>query len=526
MKLRARHLWLAASVVIAAASLYLALGRGVGDPQAATAVDRPPRLRPDYADVTIPPNIAPLAFVVEEPGEAFVVRLRGERGSPVEIRGRSSSILIPARPWRGLLEANRGCRIAVEAYARGAGGWKRFKAFFWTVAPEPVDRYLVYRLIRPLYNTYATMGIYQRDLSTYEETCIIHSREFDGGCVNCHTFHQNDPERMLLHIRGSKGLAMLLARGGRAVKVDTRTAWSAAPAAYSSWHPNGQLVAFSVNKLALFFHTAGENRDVFDSASDLAVYLVDSNTVTTVPPISKSDRLETWPAWSADGKYLYFSSAPKLPQERYREVRYDLVRVAFDADAGAWGPLETVLPASRTGLSIQEPRPSPDGRWVLVTMSEYGNFPIYQPSADLYMVDPATGGFRRLACNSPRCDSFHSWSSNGRWIVFSSKRDNEVFARPYFSYIDANGEARKPFVLPQADPTFYDSLIRTYNVPELAKAPIGVPRGEFGRVVCEPRPGEDLKAVLDPAVKGIAPPPEPPKPERDPYATQYHGGGG
>jgi len=75
--------------------------------------------------------------------------------------------------------------------------------------------------------------------------------------------------------------------------------------------------------------------------------------------------------------------------------------------------------------------------------------------------------YRRLTCNSAQSDSWHCWSSNSRWIVFSSKRDNGWLARPYFSYIDANGREHKPFVLPQKDPAFYDTWLKTYNVPEL-----------------------------------------------------------
>jgi len=115
---------------------------------------------------------------------------------------------------------------------------------------------------------------------------------------------------------------------------------------------------------------------------------------------------------------------------------------------------------------------------------------------------------------STQCDSFHSWSSNSRWIVFSSKRDDGLFARPYFSYLDADGKAHKPFVLPQEDPTYYDSCIRTYNAPELATAPVPASRRELGRVIRSPGPDESIKAVLDPRVPPRAEPadaePEPP----------------
>ena len=138
---------------------------------------------------------------------------------------------------------------------------------------------------------------------------------------------------------------------------------------------------------------------------------------------------------------------------------------------GDWGEVEPVLLAKDTGKSIAEPRISPDGRWLLFCMSDYGSFPAYQPSSDLYLLDLKTRQHHRLAVNSPRCESWHCWSGNSRWIAFASKRRDGVFARIYFSYVDESGRAHKPVLLPQEDPTFYDRFIKTYNVPELSGAP-------------------------------------------------------
>ena len=152
------------------------------------------------------------------------------------------------------------------------------------------------------------------------------------------------------------------------------------------------------------------------------------------------------------------------------------MRVPYDMEKDAWGRPEPVLTAAQTGMSISEPRASPDGRYLLFCMSAYGGFPVYQPSSDLYLMDLRSGQHRRLQCNSDASESWHCWSSNSRWIVFSSKRDNGWLARPYFSYIDAQGREHKPFLLPQKDPAFYDTWLKTYNVPELTTGPITMPR--------------------------------------------------
>jgi len=119
-------------------------------------------------------------------------------------------------------------------------------------------------------------------------------------------------------------------------------------------------------------------------------------------------------------------------------------------------------------------------------MCQYGCFPIYQPSSDLYLMDLRTRRYQRLPINSDRSESWHSWSANSRWLAFSSKRHDGVFTRTYFSYIDAAGQAHKPFLLPQRDPTFYDSFLKTYSVPELVTEPVRVTGERLARAARAP----------------------------------------
>ncbi|MBN2313576.1 MAG: PD40 domain-containing protein, partial [Sedimentisphaerales bacterium] len=186
--------------------------------------------------------------------------------------------------------------------------------------------------------------------------------------------------------------------------------------------------------------------------------------------------------WTPDGKVLYFCSAPllwtnkeTLPPERYRDVKYDLMRIRYDIETDRWGDLETVLSANDTGQSILLPRVSPDGRFLLFCMAEYGCFPVYQPTSDLYLMDLRTGTYRKAPINSEYAEAWHSFSSNSRWIVFSSKRAGGVFTRIFISHIDTDGQPGKPFLLPQKSPLFYDSCYYVYNMPELiaGSVPVG-----------------------------------------------------
>ena len=465
-----------------------------------SSIDRPAKVQPDYAGSVIPPNIAPLNFIIQQEGAGYFVRIYSEKGNPIEIFSKRPTIVIPKRPWHELLDLNRGRQLNVDVYVEsGAGassskgeniGWFRFQPLTARIAHEDIDTFLVYRKIRPGHVTWRDMGIYQRNLSNFSETVILDNGYFKHGCVNCHTFCGNRAEKMLIGIRSAVyGSSALLVEGDKVQKIGTKFG-------YTSWHPSGRVAAFSVNKVRQLFHSAAsEVRDVMDFDSVMAYYNVDSKTVKTTPNLARKDRLETYPNWSADGRYLYFCSAPMtwsdktVVPESYDQIKYDLVRASYNIDRDQWGPLESVLLAEDTSLSILLPRISPDGRWLLFCMCDYGCFPVYRQSSDLYMIDleaaKQTGDFsyERLDINSSESESWHSFSSNSRWIVFSSKRGSGVFTRTYIAYVDKSGKVHKPIRLPQKDPAYYDSCLWTYSVPELVIEPVRVTREKLGRVV-------------------------------------------
>ena len=104
------------------------------------------------------------------------------------------------------------------------------------------------------------------------------------------------------------------------------------------------------------------------------------------------------------------------------------------------------------------------------------------------MMDLATREMRRLdEINSEVSDSWHCWSNNSRWVVFSSKRRDGLFTRPYFTHLGPDGHFSKPFLLPQKDPEFYDSFVRTFNLPELIERHVTVSSAELVRGVFKPR---------------------------------------
>jgi hypothetical protein len=429
-------------------------------------IDKSPSIIPDYTGITIPPNIAPLNFYIDEKGSEFYVEISSLQGNKIIIRQTSPKIEIPESSWRNLLELNKNNPLSINIYCLNSK-WMKYKTITDTIANEPVEGYLVYRLINAVYVFWRNMGIYQRNVENFNESEIFGNGTSNFGCANCHAFCKNNPLKMSLHLR-KEFPGTIIFNNGKLSKINTKTKYTMAPCAYPSWHPGGKFIAYSVNIINQSFTSDSHKLDeVSDQASDLVIYNVKTNTLTTSPKVSTKSR-ENLPTWSPDGKWLYYISAPEAGDMLGSRInsRYSLLRIYCDPEKNEWGEPDTILSAHKIGMSITFPRVSPDGRYIMFCTCDHGYFTIYDAHSDIYLLDLTNGTYRKMNINSKSNESYHAWSCNGRWIIFSSKRIDDVYSRPFYSYFDKNGKEHKPFVLPQKDPLFYNTFFRNYNIPE------------------------------------------------------------
>ena len=443
-------------------------------------IDNLPGIFPDYTDVTVPYNIAPLNFALTCPvAGAYAVFSAGKQ--KLTVKARKGKFTIPASQWSDLLKVATGSSITVTIHAKD-NEWKSFRPFCIFVAVEPVDPYIAYRLIEPGYALWNQMGIYQRNLENYSETVIMENRLTGGNCMNCHSFCMQNPEKMLFHMRDLYSGTLIL-NGRHIEKLDTKTEQTISPLVYPSWHPSGNYVAFSVNVTRQSYHMNHPNRiEVYDEASDVVVYDVKKNEIITSSVLSSDDRFETFPAFSPDGKKLFFCSAKALTMPHsYEELKYSLYAISFDPENRSFGSvIDTLYHAESAGKSVSFPRVSPDGKYLMYVLSEYGNFSIWHKDADLHMIEISTGKHYPLeALNSADAESYHSWSSNSRWVVFSSRRIDGLYTRPYIAYINTEGKPSKPFLLPQKDTDFYHRSLKSYNIPEFITGKVRERKKEF-----------------------------------------------
>lgn len=465
-------------LTLLAATVCLALS-GCGKGSVCTAVDGscgPLTIYPDYKEITVPANIAPLNFhyAMKDVSKASTTFSIGDKS--VTIKG--TEVEWKLSKWKSFIAGAEGRTIEINAEAQADGRtitdtWKIY------VSEDAVDGYLTYRLIEPSFQMWHEVSIMERCIENFDETVICDYKHTDNACMNCHTHAGQRGDLSMFYIRGPRGGA-ILNRDGKLRKLTLNAPGMLSGTVYGEIHPSGRFGVFSTNIILPSFHTTTRNRmEVYDSESDLTVADFDNNRMINLPHVAAPDKLETFPCFSADGESVFYCVADTvaLPDD-IENLRYSLVRAAFNSETGVIAELiDTVWSASVHNGSVCHPKVSPDGKWVMYTVADYGTFPIDHRESVLQMINLETGEINALdgvKMDESGSDTYHSWSSDGKWFVFASKRGDGQFAKPYFCHLDSEGNPSKPFVLPQKSSRFYELNLKSFNVPDLGNGSVGI----------------------------------------------------
>ena len=473
-------------------------------PSSFTQSDSEPSIWPDYAGVTVPPNIAPLNFLVDSVDDV-VAEIEGQT-----FGGKKNKVQIDENEWHEMLASAKGKSLSVTVYTKKDGKWKGYKPFKIHVAEEDIDPYVSYRVLPPTFVGFDELILKQRNLTNFDETTIYNNHQItegvEGQCINCHSYQNYGTDNMMFHMRLQNAGTMIVS-DGELIFVNLKNDSMISAAAYNNWHPFLPIIAFSTDHTMQSFHTRQITKvEVMESASDIIIYDVKKNRVQTV--LNDSLEFELFPSWSPDGKWLYYCSAHHEYKKKYEDtdellneyksLQYNLYRLSFDAETMTFGEPELIYDAASKNRSAVQPRVSGDGRYVLFAEGPWGLFHIWHTSADIQILDLETGeatldGRRESqlvdskAMNSPLPESYPSFSSNSRWILFESRRDDGNYTRTYFAYFDKQGRVHKPFEVPAKDPEFFRVFLRSWSRPELMKEPVHItPRQFYEKALTEP----------------------------------------
>ena len=459
---------------------------------------------PDYFGITVPPNIAPLDFEVRDllPGARVEAAMTGRDGSRLVASG--AEIVWNERGWKKFLGANKGGSYEIALSIRTNGVEMAAMAATNSVSDSPIDSHLAYRLIPPSYTGFSEMGTYLRDLTSFDERPLYRNVQADlSQCVNCHTHNRANPSNYLFHTRAYEGGTTIVSPKYGKFKVDLKAEGLISGGVYPAWHPGGDYIVFSVNETRhSFFAVDPEKIEVMDLRSDLVMYSLADNTITVIE--DSPEDFECFPAWTPDGAALFsvrartgftdMSGDDAIRGERVfnsaTNIFYDLVVRSFDEKTRKFSPPETVFDGKEAKKSIIHPRIAPGGRWLVATIASHGIFHIWHRDADLFIFDFDKKTIRPLVeLNSPDTESYHTFSSDGEWMVFSSRRDDGAYTRPYFAKFDkAAGAFSKPFLLPLKHPSEHWRRMKSYNIPEFSAGPVAESPAELhGLTKSKPR---------------------------------------
>ena len=323
-------------------------------------------------------------------------------------------------------------------------------------------------------------------------------------CANCHSF-SSDGKTMgmdLDGLQGNRGMYILAPVAPEmAIRQQDLIQWSSPEGKLkgnvrvgfmSQVSPDGQYVVTTVNpaSMAATSQEPPSNYYVanfkdyrflqvfYPTRGILSWYSRQTGVLQPLPGADDPQYVQMGAVWAPGGEYLVFARAqatdpnpPGVPLAQFAndpnelQLKYDLYRVAFHNGQG--GTAEPIPGASRNGMSNTFPKVSPDGRWIVFV--ECRNGQLMRPDSQLYIVPAGGGRARRMRCNTPRMNSWHSFSPNSRWLVFSSK-SRSPYTQMYLTHIDPDGNDSPPILIENAT-----AANRAVNIPEFVNiAPDGL----------------------------------------------------
>lgn len=433
------------------------------------------------------------------------------------------------RQWHKLLGAVPGgfIRVDITAYPESRpDSLQAFPPLCWFIADEPIDPYIIYRTSIFEDASYHHLVIEQKNLETFATQPLLDNFLMNNNCMNCHACEGNNINNFIVHLRGTL-TGTLLAREGELTKLRIPKSHPGLRLVYPSWYKGGDFIAFSTNQVYSQHFSTPRRKGLVtvDTLGDIVVLDTKTLELFSCDELTTDEYDDVFPCFSADGRSLFFCRAPARGTEAERQalekvrkqarhtpadslffrdgeqleywmdvlneqienanaLRADLMQIDFDPDTRRFSNLRTVARFSDMNLSVTMPFASPDGEYLVVSTLPTTTFSV-QVMGDLYKIylhDSTPSGMvpAGVECgyriepihslNTDGSETFHTFSSNNRWMVFASNRETFGIPELYISYV-SEGRFAPPFILPQRETDFYARNLRAFLFPFLSTEP-------------------------------------------------------
>jgi hypothetical protein len=426
-----------------------------------------------YDRAAYPPNTtAPTVEWHDELNDHWLLTLQATSWSaPLRVVTDKTSWRLDDATWAALVGTPPDTWTEIEVRGIRVEGGRRVGDDVWAdrvqvrLSRWGVDPLLVYRLVSPLFHGLKTPDIWYRDTAEDRPRMFLPGK--GTFCTNCHSFPPNpnlpaQDIKLAIAVRDQVdpgtsrrilGIYDFQEKKGTTLNINSF---------FMSWDPAGKRVAVTGGEsVAVRPLVTLETQEFYVVVADINIVDVATQVSHPLPGASEPGLMESFPSWSPDGKTIVFARAEEMGYY-FGEKRFSLYQVPYNDGKG--GVPVPVPGASENGRSNFAPRHSPDGKWIVFSQADYAS--LVTPTADLWILSTEPGAMpRKLECNTPwAMDSHHTWSANSRWLAFTTKRDDGIFARIYLTEIDEEGHCSPPVILPEQNET-----MMCYNVPEFLK---------------------------------------------------------
>ena len=321
-----------------------------------------------------------------------------------------------------------------------------------TVSEYSLDEAIIYRLVDPYFDPSKPALIEKLSIEDPQKTQSV---KINSACIGCHGYSNAATS---FNIKRDGKRRFVYSTSENAIK-DYKQKFIGHFSFFSQIiDQRYMLLAANTFGTIDLKNDKNEPFDLIYKEGDIFVFDFEEEKLFPLPGASELDYVEDMPSFSYDGEKIIFSKY-KVTDDSIPSM--DLTMIDFNGGAG--GTPETIL-KSEPGEYFYFGQFSPDSKWISFCKGNGCKGIFARKTSDIYLMNRQNKKIKKLNLNLDNSmDSWHKWSENSHWLIFSSKRDTTDLTSLYLTYIDDKGNDSPPIKL-------YGSDSLKVNIPQYIKS--------------------------------------------------------